>query len=170
MALSASTPTPLTITTFLLFLLFPTAYCYEVDIYWGSSSVSVPESDVDLLEFPLNLEFLEAEFFLYGSLGYGLDKFAPNLSSGGPPPIGARRAKLDTFTRDVIKQFALQEVGHLRLYIYAYLLSFKSLFSFHCTYIRELKCFFVQSDSKGSKRISEAIVGFKCSIVCKSGG
>ena len=126
MALPASstpTPTPLTITTFLL-LLFPTAYCYEVNTYWGSSSVSVPvpESDVDLLEFPLNLEFLEAEFFLYGSLGYGLDKFAPNLSSGGPPPIGARRAKLDTFTRDVIKQFALQEVGHLRLYIYLFIL------------------------------------------------
>ncbi|XP_059462533.1 desiccation-related protein PCC13-62-like [Corylus avellana] len=114
MALSASfTPTPLTITTFLLLLLlFPTSYCYEVNIYWDSSSV--PESDVNLLEFPLNLEFLEAEFFLYGSFGYGLDKFAPNLSRGGPPPIGARRAKLDTFTRDVIKQFALQEVGHLR--------------------------------------------------------
>lgn len=80
---------------------------------------------MDLLEFPLNLEFLEAEFFLYGSLGYGLDIIAPNLTKGGPPPIGARRAKLDTFTQDVIKQFALQEVGHLRLSLESFLIFFQ---------------------------------------------
>ncbi|TKY53816.1 Desiccation-related protein PCC13-62 [Spatholobus suberectus] len=81
------------------------------------ASVATPESelsDVDLLEFPLNLEYLEAEFFLFGSLGHGLDVFAPNLTEGGPPPIGAKLAKLDNFVRDVIFQFALQEVGHLR--------------------------------------------------------
>ncbi|PRQ39513.1 hypothetical protein RchiOBHm_Chr4g0426051 [Rosa chinensis] len=43
---------------------------------------SIPKSDVDLLEFPLNLEYLEAEFFLYGSLGFGLDKVASNLTLG----------------------------------------------------------------------------------------
>ncbi|KAF4371380.1 hypothetical protein G4B88_003850 [Cannabis sativa] len=75
---------------------------------------SVPKSDVDLLEFPLNLEFFEAEFFLYGALGYGLDKVAPKLTKGGPPPIGATKANLDTLTKDVILQFGLQEVGHLR--------------------------------------------------------
>ncbi|KAM6544968.1 hypothetical protein CsatB_025704 [Cannabis sativa] len=75
---------------------------------------SVPKSDVDLLEFPLNLEFFEAEFFLYGALGYGLDKVAPQLTKGGPPPIGATKANLDTLTKDVILQFGLQEVGHLR--------------------------------------------------------
>ncbi|XP_031253018.1 desiccation-related protein PCC13-62 [Pistacia vera] len=78
------------------------------------STASVPESDVDLLEFPLNLEYLEAEFFLYGALGVGLDKVAPNLTVGGPPPIGAQKANLDPFIRDVILQFAWQEVGHLR--------------------------------------------------------
>lgn len=75
---------------------------------------SIPDSDVDLLEFPLNLEYLEAEFFLWGSLGYGLDKVAPNLTGNGPAPVGARMGKLDPFTRDVIQQFAFQEVGHLR--------------------------------------------------------
>ncbi|WJZ86719.1 hypothetical protein VitviT2T_006153 [Vitis vinifera] len=75
---------------------------------------SVPESDIDLVEFPLNLEFLEAEFFLWGSQGYGLDTVAANLSKGGPPPVGARKATLDPFIRDVIYQFALQEIGHLR--------------------------------------------------------
>ncbi|WCJ23261.1 Desiccation-related protein PCC13-62 [Euphorbia peplus] len=74
----------------------------------------IPESDADLIEVALNLEYLEAEFFLFGSMGHGLDIFAPNLSSGGPPPIGAKMANLDLITRDIIKQFAWQEVGHLR--------------------------------------------------------
>lgn len=74
----------------------------------------IAKSDHDLLEFPLNLEYLEAEFFLYGSLGVGLDHVAPNLTKGGPTPIGGQLATLDSVTRDVILQFALQEVGHLR--------------------------------------------------------
>ena len=78
------------------------------------ASAAAPESDVDLLEFPLNLEYLEAEFFLFGSLGYGLDVVAPNLTEGGPPPIGARLARLENLIRDIILQFGLQEVGHLR--------------------------------------------------------
>lgn len=71
----------------------------------------MPPSDVDPLEFPLNLE---AEFFLFGALGYGLDKAAPNQTKGGTPPVGARAANLDCATRDIILQFGLQEIGHLR--------------------------------------------------------
>jgi hypothetical protein len=71
-------------------------------------------SDVDLLEFPLNLEYLEAEFFLFGALGHGLDVVAPELADGGPPPIGAKLAKLSKLIKDIIFQFGLQEVGHLR--------------------------------------------------------
>lgn len=74
----------------------------------------VQSSEVDLLEFPLNLEFLEAEFFLFGALGHGLDRVAPELVSGGPPPTGAVKAHLDPLVQDVIEQFAYQEVGHLR--------------------------------------------------------
>lgn len=81
-----------------------------------SEGSNLPQSDVDLLEFPLNLEYLEAELFLFGSLGYGLDKYDANLTMGGPPPIGARAAKLDPLTKSIILQFALEEVGHLRLY------------------------------------------------------
>ncbi|XP_058003645.1 desiccation-related protein PCC13-62-like [Hevea brasiliensis] len=61
------------------------------------------------------MEYLEAEFFLRGSLGHGLDKFAPNLTFGGPKPMGARKANLDPFMREIIKQFGLQHLGHLRV-------------------------------------------------------
>ncbi|EEF43133.1 desiccation-related protein PCC13-62 [Ricinus communis] len=99
----------------LILLLVPISYSYPLNILLDVlAKSSIPDGDVDLLEFPINLEYLEAEFFLYGSLGDGLDVFAPNLTSGGPPPIGATKAKLDPFTRDVIRQFAWQEVGHLR--------------------------------------------------------
>ncbi|KAK8959532.1 hypothetical protein KSP40_PGU002577 [Platanthera guangdongensis] len=35
---------------------------------------NLPRSDIDLLEFPLNREYLEAEFFFFGAFGYGLVK------------------------------------------------------------------------------------------------
>ncbi|KAI0515777.1 hypothetical protein KFK09_008444 [Dendrobium nobile] len=78
------------------------------------STPPLPSVDVDLLEFALNLEYLEAEFFLWGALGYGLDRIAGNLSAGGPPPIGVRKANLDPFVRDIVTQFGYQEVGHLK--------------------------------------------------------
>ncbi|XP_075652986.1 ferritin-like catalase Nec2 [Castanea sativa] len=102
-----------TITTLLISLFFlPKIYSSEFTI--DHHHIRFAKADGDLLEFPLNLEFFEAEFFLYGALGYGLDKVAPNLTKGGPTPLGAKKANLDHFTRDVILQFAYQEVGHLR--------------------------------------------------------
>ncbi|CAL5345607.1 unnamed protein product [Camellia sinensis] len=106
---TTTTTTAAVISSILLLLLFlPTSYCSE------NYNSAIPGSDIDLLEFPLNLEYLEAEFFLWGSLGYGLDSIAPNLTMGGPPPVGTTKARLDPFTKDVILQFAFQEVGHLR--------------------------------------------------------
>ncbi|XP_028760125.1 desiccation-related protein PCC13-62-like [Neltuma alba] len=71
-------------------------------------------NDEDLLEFPLNLEYLEADFFLIGASGHGLDSVAPQLADGGPPPVGGRLANLGFLVRDIILQFGFQEVGHLR--------------------------------------------------------
>lgn len=94
----------------LILSLVSSSFCGIVD----RRGVSIPESDIDLVEFPLNLEYLEAEFFLFGSLGKGLDFVAPNLTQGGPSPVGAKKANLNPFINDVILQFAYQEVGHLR--------------------------------------------------------
>lgn len=109
MALSISTTTTgaataTAVISLILLLLLPTSYCYEF----------VPDSDANLIEVALNLEFLETEFFLYGALGCGLDSIAPSLAAGGPPPVGGTQAKLDALVKDVILQFGLQEVGHLR--------------------------------------------------------
>ncbi|XP_030532793.2 desiccation-related protein PCC13-62-like [Rhodamnia argentea] len=74
----------------------------------------IEASDVDRVQFAMNLEFLEAEFFLQGSLGQGLDSFAPYLAQGGPPPVGGAKANLDPVTYRIIEEFGYQEVGHLR--------------------------------------------------------
>ncbi|KAE8783847.1 desiccation-related protein PCC13-62-like [Hordeum vulgare] len=58
--------------------------------FGGGGGTMLPQSDVDLLEFPLNLEYLEAEFFCWSALGYGLDGIDVNLTSGGPPQSVAR--------------------------------------------------------------------------------
>ncbi|XP_020221858.1 desiccation-related protein PCC13-62 [Cajanus cajan] len=87
--------------------------CYS-SVVVASAATKPKFSDVDLLEFPLNLEYLEAEFFLFGTLGHGLDVVAPNLTGGGPPPIGAKLVQLDSLAKDFLLQFAFQEVGHLR--------------------------------------------------------
>lgn len=80
----------------------------------GGSMNMLPQSDVDLLEFPLNLEYLETEFFCWAGLGYGLDGIDANLTGGGPPSIGGQSASLSPFIRDIATQFCYQEVGHLR--------------------------------------------------------
>jgi hypothetical protein len=71
-------------------------------------------SDLEHIQAALNLEYLEAEFFLWGVFGYGLDKIAPELVLGGPEPIGASLAPLDLITVDILIQIGLEEVGHLR--------------------------------------------------------
>lgn len=85
--------------------------------FYGGAGTRLPQSDVDLLEFPLNLEYLEAEFFCWSALGIGLDGIDANLTGGGPPPVGGQTAALNPFVRDVAAQFCYQEVGHLRYVI-----------------------------------------------------
>lgn len=81
---------------------------------YPKNGVAVDKEDIDKMQFAVNLEFLEAEYFLWASYGYGLDRVAPNLPLGGPPPIGVRKANLDKLTHHIIEEFALQEIGHLR--------------------------------------------------------
>uniref|UniRef100_A0A7C9EPM3 Desiccation-related protein PCC13-62 n=1 Tax=Opuntia streptacantha TaxID=393608 RepID=A0A7C9EPM3_OPUST len=77
-------------------------------------TLPIYEVDIVLLQFAENIEHLECDFFLWGALGYGLDKVAPELTQGGPPPIGVRKANLDKLVQAIITEFGYQEVGHLR--------------------------------------------------------
>ncbi|XP_055814928.1 ferritin-like catalase Nec2 [Solanum dulcamara] len=81
---------------------------------YPEKGVAVDKEDIDKMQFAVNLEFLEAEYFSWAAYGYGLDVVAPNLPMGGPPPIGARKANLDPLTMNIIMEFANQEIGHLR--------------------------------------------------------
>ncbi|KAM7469747.1 hypothetical protein LguiA_007930 [Lonicera macranthoides] len=74
----------------------------------------VPKEDAEMFKFMGNLEYLDAEFFLHGALGVGLDVVAPQLVMGGPSPIGARKANLDLQTHSIIEEFGYQQVGRLR--------------------------------------------------------
>ena len=100
----AKTTTTMIVTTFLILLASTSV----------QSTFFLPKSDKNLLEFPLNLEYFEAEYFLFASLGKGLDSIEPGLADGGPSPIGAKQANLSSFVQDIITQFGYQEIGHLR--------------------------------------------------------
>lgn len=83
----------------------------------SSSSVAAgnfSSHDKELLQVALNLEYLEAEYFLWAAYGSGLDKLAPNLTGGGPQPLGVQKANLGPYYTDLYEQMGLQEVGHLR--------------------------------------------------------
>lgn len=96
----------------ILLLLLPLVAAFDSII--TPTITTLPKVDKDLIEFALNLEYLEAEFFSYGSMGKGLDQIQPNLTGGGPKPIGVRIANLTPYIRNIMVQFAYQEVGHIR--------------------------------------------------------
>ena len=118
------------ISTFVISMLFSqlvfVCHCNPTcKLEYPIGEIPVYKEDRYYVHFAQNLEFLEAEFFLWSSYGYGLDVMEPWLTKGGAPPIGAQKANLDPFTLNIIKEFGNEEIGHLR-----YSFNFKSnLFS-----------------------------------------
>ncbi len=72
----------------------------------------MPDIDVDVLNFALNLEYLEAEFYLQAAFGRSLSAAD---SGGGPAPIGGRKV---TFATPAIQAYAeeiaLDEEAHVK--------------------------------------------------------
>ncbi|CDP17193.1 unnamed protein product [Coffea canephora] len=94
------------------------SYLYKVQevatILIFHSPLQVSRSDIESLQFAQNLEFLQAEWFLRGALGHGLDGFRVyRFLIGCAAPIGVLKP-IWTSSRKVLQPFGYQGVGHLR--------------------------------------------------------
>lgn len=75
------------------------------------SKASSAITDTDLLNFALNLEYLEASFYSYAVSGKGLDA---SLLGGGPTPTGGMKANLTGTTATFAAEIANDELDHVK--------------------------------------------------------
>ena len=76
----------------------------------------MPDIDVDVLNFALNLEYLEAEFYSWAAFGRGLDAAD---AGGGPASIGGKKLvytgqPIDGAVQAYIEEIANDEIAHVR--------------------------------------------------------
>lgn len=67
-------------------------------------------TDTDILNFALNLEYLEAEFYTCATTGVGLPA---SLRGGGPPSIGCQKANLTGDVQIIANEIANDERDHV---------------------------------------------------------
>ena len=72
-------------------------------------------ADTDILNYVLNLEYLEAEFFNFAAFGHGLPaaNVVGQFDTQGSV-TGGKKAKLSSAIDDYAKKFAQDEFGHVR--------------------------------------------------------
>ncbi|MEW5303010.1 MAG: hypothetical protein WDW38_003888 [Sanguina aurantia] len=77
----------------------------------GPASVSaLPITDFDIVQFALNLEYLEANF--YSCAVYGVP-ISSSLTGGGPAPTGCQKAILSPEAYAYAKDIATDEIAHV---------------------------------------------------------
>lgn len=75
-----------------------------------AGGAAAAHSATDVLNFALNLECLEAEFYSYAAFGKGLTEAQ---RGGGPAPIGGRKADLSPELQSVAEEIASDEIAHV---------------------------------------------------------
>jgi hypothetical protein len=81
----------------------------------GNTGPGPAVTDVDIFNFALNLEFLEAEYYLRGTTGKGID--AADAGTNPGPVTGGRQVpwKNDDL-REFMDELAANELAHVRFY------------------------------------------------------
>jgi hypothetical protein len=74
-------------------------------------------TEADVLNFALNLEYLEAEYYLRAAYGRGLDPSDTGSSSNpGGPVTGGRQVRFGArYQREIAQEIAQDELSHVRL-------------------------------------------------------
>ncbi|HUR37246.1 MAG TPA: ferritin-like domain-containing protein [Terriglobales bacterium] len=78
----------------------------------SSQSIAQSVSQADVLNFALNLEYLEAEFYLYGTTGSGLSAADQGAATGAT--TGGAQAPLTGTTLTIMQEIANDERLHVR--------------------------------------------------------
>jgi hypothetical protein len=83
----------------------------------GSANADAVLNDTNILNFALNLEYLEAEFYLRATTGKGLDDAdigGGDGSAGGTVKGGTQVTFNDSLTGQLAREIAADEVAHVR--------------------------------------------------------
>lgn len=83
-------------------------------------------TELDVLNFALNLEYLESEFYTYGQFGYGIEQFGIGVSGvatgsnpgNGGTTVGGKKVTLSNnlvFTPEILSQVGSDERAHVVL-------------------------------------------------------
>ena len=78
----------------------------------SSRSMAATVSQADVLNFALNLEYLEAEFYLFGTTGSGLSSSDTGAATG--PTTGGAQAPLTGTTLAIMQEIAADELAHVK--------------------------------------------------------
>lgn len=80
-------------------------------LFASAATMAQNITDADILNFALNLEYLEASFYSYAVYGRGLDE---SMLGGGPKPMGGMKGNLTGVTAAYAAEIAADEINHVQ--------------------------------------------------------